>query len=89
MDRYINKDGKVILKIHDDGRQEVDKGHHFKDGILVISRTSSEEGHYHEFDPTDLSKGTEKADGHKHNIADRLVQPAGKNGHTHALPIGI
>ncbi len=88
MDKFVDKKGKVVLKINDDGSQEVHPEHTFKDGTLVITRTSSEEGHYHEFNPLDLSEGTSKVEGHKHDIINSLVQPAGKNGHTHALPMG-
>jgi len=89
MDKFINKDGKVVLTIDDDGKETLDPSHFFKDGTLVITRTSDEEGHYHEFDPTDLSKGTETANDHKHDIKERLILPAGDNGHTHALPMGV
>jgi len=87
MDKFIDKNGKTVLQINDEGEEEINTLR-FKDGILVISRTSEEEGHFHEFDPTDLTKGTETTDGHKHGISDKQIEPA-KDGHTHALPSGV
>lgn len=42
MDKFINKDGKVVIKIHDDGTEEFDAAH-FRDGKPVIKEVSPEE----------------------------------------------
>lgn len=91
MDKFINpKSGKTVLKINDDGTQEINEKYFkdVKDGTIKLTRTSVEDGHDHSFTMDDEGNGKTSITGdHNHKIIAYNVIPK-EDGHSHALPLG-
>lgn len=80
MDKFVDKNGKVILKIEDDGSQVIDQAY-FND-IAGQKNTTVVDGHAHTYTVDQHGGGlTSTNEGHSHSIIKWLVQPADGHGH--------
>lgn len=91
MEKFIDKKtGKTVLKINDDGTEEVDTKYFqdIKDGTIKLTRTSEEDGHDHSWTMDEEGNGkTSIDDGHNHKIIAFNIIPK-DDGHSHAFPLG-